>query len=151
MTDIFTDCKKFNMSPGTRPLVGEYKKTVIIVRGVSGIGKSTLCELLINDRINFISVDEASIRADRGMKVVDDYLLKYGENARYHLGELYETIEKECCAPFTNYLFKQYILENENKNILVEGYLFRFHSVLSCFTELCRKHGYRIWLMERTL
>ena len=153
MTDIAINSRKFNFHPGTRPLEeGEsYEKTIIAVVGIPFSGKSTLCDLLLNDNINYISTDAICIQRDNDIRPVQDFLDKYGYEARFHLGKLAEIINKECCSLFMDYLFRAYIEENENQNILFEGYLLTFTEIWEMLKYRCRKKGYRIWKVERSL
>jgi predicted ABC-type ATPase len=146
MTDISINSKKFDMSPGMRVLVGEYVKTIIIVIGKSGIGKSTICDKLLNDGINYISVDDVCIYSDHNIKEIKDFveILRVGEDTDPKMSE-------QCCVEFMNYFFENYIRGNENLNILVDGYLLMLGNIYNSFLEKCKSSGYRVWKMERML
>jgi dephospho-CoA kinase len=94
-----------------RVLVGEYVKTVIIVIGKAGIGKSTICDKLLNDNLNYISVDDVCIYADHGIKEILDFveILRIGKDTDPKVSE-------QCCVEFMNYFFEKYIRGNENLN-----------------------------------
>lgn len=146
MTGISTNSKKFNMYPGMRPLQGEYKKTIMIVTGKALEGKSTLCSFLLNDNTNYISVDAACECAGHNIKEMLDFVeeLRIGINKNPILSD-------KCCSEFMDYFFDKYVKNNENLNILIDGYLFTLENVLACFLEKCKFFGYRVWTMVRIL
>ena len=139
MIGISTNSKKFNMSPGMRPLQGEYTKTVILVVGNAFVGKSTLCNHLLNENINYISVDDVCVYADHNIKEMTDFVeeLRIGINLSPKLSD-------ESCSEFVSYLFDKYVKDNENSNILMDGYLFMLENVYACFLEKSRLSGYRV-------
>ena len=149
MTDISMNSKKFNMGPGNRELVGEYKKTIIVVVGKSRIGKSTLCSLLLNDTINYISLDGCCKQEGHNIKVITDYVEKHKENPDW--GQLGLIINDTCRYEFMSYFFEKYIVENENKNILLDGFLLSLVPMFDCFMERCKVHNFRVWRISRVL
>jgi hypothetical protein len=152
MKDTFIDCKKFRMGPGMRPLVGEYLKTIIVVRGASNIGKSTLCDVLWKEGVNYISLDGACIlERDHQIEEIHQYLDLYGDQAKFHLNILCQLISESKAQKFMDYFFKKYIEENENLNILLDGFLFTFENVYRIFLEQCVMKRYRVWQIERVL
>jgi len=156
MKDGSMNSKKFDMGSlptiDKRPLVGEYKKTIIVLRGISSIGKSTISELLLNDKLNYISIDAACIKAD--MKEVHEFLVSYketGKNINYNIGELFIFIRDNYPEQFIEYFFNKYIKENENLNIFVEGYVFMITELFQLFIDKCKEVDYRIWDIRRIL
>ena len=149
MTDISINYKKFDFHPGMRPLVGEYTKTIITVVGPGRIGKSTICDVLMGPRVNYISTDAICIQTDHNIVPVLEFLSEWGSDARFRLDVLAQIIIDKCLEPFMDYLFKNYIEENENMNILFEGYLLSFPEVCDIFISKCTEKGYRVWKMER--
>ena len=148
--------KKFNMShlpaEDKRPLVGEYKKTIITLIGHCNSGKSTLMELLLNDNFNYISIDKVcqETNIDEIHAFVKS-LSEQGIDVRYDLGRLFRFIADECPTQFIDYFFAKYIKENENLNIFVEGYVFMITDLYRLFIEKCKENGYRIWETRRIL
>lgn len=156
MKDGSMNSKKFNMGslPSTdkRPLVGEYKKTIILLTGKANIGKSTLADLLINDKFNYISVDSVCLTS--GIHEISnflDYTRSTGYNINQDLGKLFDFIYKNCPDTFINFFFNVCIRDNENLNILVEGYLLSIDKLYSLFMDKCKEYNYRVWKIERTL
>lgn len=151
MSDSFTDYKKYNHVPGMRPLMGTYEKTVIVVRGRGNAGKSTLCALLLNDKIKYVSTDAAVIFGGCTNGDVQNHLKTYGDDARFNLHKLYPVIAEWSAAEFTGWFFQTYVMENKNDNIIVDGYLFVFEEIMKNLSELCRKNNIRLWVIERSV
>ncbi len=141
--------KKFNMTPGYRPLHGEYKKTIIIVTGESGIGKSTICNELLSDNLNYISVDVSCIQTDHNIKEILDFVKLHGNQSLYKLHILSPIISDKCSIEFVDYFFEKYIINNENLNIILDGYIFKFKNILDYFIEKCKLHDFRVWKLVR--
>lgn len=139
-------------SADKRPLVGDYKKTIIVLTGVSNIGKSTMSELLLNNKLNYVSIDAACLLAD--IDEVRNYIKKVeesGKNINYNAGELFHFVKESCPDKFIEYFFNKYIKENENLNIFVEGYVFIFTEMYQLFIDKCKEADYRIWNINRIL
>jgi len=151
MTDTSMSSKKFNMSPGKRELVGEYRKTIIVVTGESLIGKSTICDLLLNDDINYISLDECCKQTDHNIGFILDYLEDHKRDCPINLGLMGIRINEVCYAEFIDYFFDKYIVNNENLNIILDGFLFILRNTYGYFLEKCESFSYRVWRMERKL
>jgi hypothetical protein len=151
MTDGSINSKKFNMSPGSRLLVGEYKKTIIVIVGGACAGKSTLSEVLINDSLNYISTDSACLQTDHGIQQILDYVESRDKTRVIDIGILGIKISEWCPTAFVDYFFKKYVEDNENLNILVEGHLFTLPDMYSYFIKKCEACGYRVWRMRRIL
>lgn len=137
------------MTPGKRKLTTEYEKTIIIVNGKSEIGKSTLCDLLLNDDINYISIDVASIRTDHNIKEIIEFVDKYKELSVMRIHWLTPIISKTCYKEFIDYFFEKYIVKNENLNILIDGILFTHDHIYEYFLEKCKSSEFRVWEIKR--
>jgi adenylate kinase family enzyme len=144
MTDGSMSYTKFNMGPGSRPLQGEYKKTIIVVVGKSNVGKSTLCEALMNQSINYISMDEVYMRSEYGKREV-----AVREGHFIDIGEECIKINEFFREQFMDYFFEEYIVNNENLNILLDGFVFTLRSMYDSFLRRCRINEYRVWRIER--
>lgn len=151
MIDTFMLSKKFNMIPGKRKLVDKCKKTIIVVTGDSLIGKSTICDLLLNDSINYISLDECCKQTDHDIEFIINYLKEHREDSPINLGLMGMKINEICYKEFIDYFFDKYIVNNENLNIILDGFLFTQKNVYGYFLEKCESFGYRVWRMERKL
>lgn len=132
-----------------RPLKGEYKKTIIVLTGPSNIGKSTITDLLLSDKFDYVSIDSACIRAE--LKEIQEFSKPYGKKLNLDLGILFNFVRKECPTQFIDYFFNKFIKENKNLNIFVEGYVFTITELYHLFINKCKKHGYRIWNIGRIL
>jgi len=148
--------RKFNMdnlpAQDKRPLVGEYKKTILTIIGGSGIGKSTLAELLLPSDFNYISIDLACLQAD--IVEIKQFILESeekGENINLSLGVFIKRVSEECPEEFIDYFFNTYIIGNEASNILVEGVVFIFDNMFELFKSKCELADYRLWTIERIL
>jgi len=147
------DSKKFNMShlpsEDARPLEGEYKKTVLLLYGLCNTGKSTLTNLMLNDNFNYISVDRACIEAN--FEPIKSYVEQGGTPLRYDLGKLFKFVNDECASEFIDYFFTKYLVENENLNIFIEGFVFMLERPRTLFMQKCKDAGYRVWIIRREL
>ena len=135
-----------------RPLKGEYEKTIIVLRGPSNIGKSTITELLLNDKFSYISIDAACRLS--GIDMIDKFLKEYeegGKNIHYALGVLFTFVRENCPDQFIEYFFNKYIKENSYLNIFVEGYMFIYTEIFQLFIDKCKEANYRIWDTRRIL
>lgn len=135
-----------------RPLVGEYKKTIIVLTGASNIGKSTVSELLLSNKLNYVSIDAACLLAD--IDEIRNYIKKFktsGKNINYAVGKLLHFVRESCPDKFIEYFFNKYIKENKNLNIFVEGYVLIFTEMYQLFMDKCAEAGYRIWNIKRIL
>jgi len=145
--------KKFNMShlpsEDKRPLEGEYKKTVLLLYGLSNIGKSTLADLLLNDNFNYISIDRACIEAS--IEPIKSFVEEGGIPLRYDLGRLFKFMNDVCVNEFMDYFFTKYLVENENLNIFIEGFVFMLERSRNIFMQKCINAGYRVWTIRREL
>ena len=148
--------KKFNMShlpsEDKRPLVGEYKKTIVTLIGHCNTGKSTLMELLMNDNFNYISIDR--VCQETNLDEISTFINSMNEQGidiRYDLGRLFRFIADNCPSQFIDYFFTKYIKDNENLNIFVEGYVFMITDLYRMFIAKCKENDYRIWEIRRVL
>jgi len=134
-----------------RPLIGKYKKTIVVLTGVSGIGKSTMSELLLSDKFKYISIDAACITADipEAKKYIEEYKAS-GKNINYSVGKLFHYVREQCPEKFIDYFFN-IIKEDENLNIFIEGYVFIFTEMYQLFISKCKEVDYRIWNVNRIL
>jgi len=152
----FYELKKLDMSSlpsiDKRPLVGEYEKTIISLRGASGIGKSTITELLLSDNFSYVSIDAACLLSDIGE--IRGFIKEFkasGKNINYHAGELFHSVKENCLDEFIEHFFNKYIKESESLNIFVEGYVFILTEMYQLFIDKCKEAGYRIWDVRRIL
>jgi SAM-dependent methyltransferase len=136
--------KRYGMRPGMRPLIGEYKKTIIIITGLATIGKSTLCNEMIGDRLDYISSDIACLAIEHEVKEIGEFmdLLREGVCMNPKLSDT-------CCKVFVDYFFVKYIKRNQSPNILVDGFIFTLENVYNLFLAKCKEYGYRVWKTER--
>ena len=132
-----------------RPLVGEYKKTIIVLTGPSNIGKSTIADLLLNDNLDYISIDSACIRAE--LPQIQEFVKSAGKGLNFNLGLLFNFIMTNCPNQFIDYFFNKYIRDNKNSNIFVEGYVFMMTELYQLFIAKCKLLDYRIWNIRRIL
>jgi len=140
------------MWPGYRPLVGEYQKTVILVIGKSCVGKSTICNELLNKGICFLSTDSMCLRTDHGIQKIINYLSEHENDNPIDIGLL--GIEISGIGEyklFIDHLFKKYIIENPFNNIIMEGHLLTLENMKRYFLEKCQENKIRVWIMERSL
>ena len=139
-------------STDKRSLVGEYKKTILTLTGGSGIGKSTLAELLLPSDFNYISIDLTCLQSD--IPEIKQFIIEAeekGENINLNLGMFIKRISEECPEEFIDYFFNTYIVGNESSNILVEGVVFIFDNMFELFKSKCESADYRLWTIRRLI
>jgi GTPase SAR1 family protein len=154
MKDGFMKCAGYNMTIGSRDfLEGEYQKTVIVVCGKSGIGKTSLCGMLRTENVDYISLDYACVDTECNTKEVFECVKRieetYGELVTYHLDGLCRDINEYCSNEWAKFVFDKYVLNNESLNILMDGYAFSMPKIYDAFVELCLQNNYRVWKVER--
>jgi len=133
--------------PGPRELMGNYKKTIIVITGDSEIGKSSLSELLLKDSIYYLSMDIACQEPTHDIKVLVDYI---EENKDYlDAGVLGIFINENCYQEFVDHFFQRFIVDNENLNIMLDGYFFILEPSYSYFLKKCELYDYRVWDIRR--
>lgn len=152
MTDISTNCEKFNMHPGARLLKGQYEKTVILVSGNSCIGKSTICTKILTDRLCFVCTDSICVRGEYQIRKVLDYLEEHKNDNPINIGLMGIAISKmDEYRDFVDFMFDEYIMKNKSENILMEGHLMSLNNIRDRFLEKCKENKVRVWLMERVV
>ncbi len=150
MKGSFMSLKNCNIDPAlyARPLEGEYKKTILLIRGVGGIGKTTLSTLLFTDKFYYLSVALTMIDVESDILPIVDFVEEYGDGAIFNIHILSEIIVKQCLDDYIDFLFKKYI-NNEFENIIMDGYLFMFPEAYSLLRNRCNYHEYRLWDIKR--
>jgi len=120
-----------------------------MITGVSGIGKSQLCQLLVNNNIYYLSADTASFAVGHTMDILEEYIQK---NMQYLDAGVYaHYINDNCPEEFTNKFFDRFVKNNPNYNIMIDGYIFILHPFYDLFVNKCISAGYRIWELKRIL
>jgi GTP-binding protein EngB required for normal cell division len=138
-----------NDIPGPRHLVGHWQKTIIIVSGISNVGKSQLCQLLVNDNIYYLSADTASFAVGHTIDILEKYIQT---NIEYLDAGVYaHYINDNCPEEFMNKFFDRFVKNNPNYNIMIDGYLFILQPLHDFFVRKCIANNYRIWEMKRIL
>ena len=138
------------MGPGMRKLEGEYYKTIVIVLGQVKDGKSTICNVLWNEEVNYLSADAMGLQTDHDIVEILSFLKEYGESAKFYIGTLNQIINKNCGVKFVDYIFDKYIKNNENKNILLDGHIFIYPTIKEYFVKKYKEQKYRVWELKRT-
>jgi broad-specificity NMP kinase len=150
MTDIFINSEKIDEHfNGARPLETEYEKTVILVNGNGGSGKSTLCSFLSNDKLEYISVDVAMIKIADDIKEMATMVDNYGSQAIFNIHILSAVVDRYCKEKFVELFFEKYVLKNENKNILLDGFIFSYCEIKELFLKKCHEHNIRVWSLKK--
>ena len=152
MIDTSTDLKKFNMFNGKCP--GEYTKTIIIGWGNSGSGKSSLCDELTNEKVDYINLDECLTHTDHGIESLKTFVETCDGNRKrpiLRVVEISQFISDNCCDEFTEFMFNKYIVGNACKTILLDQYSFKHKNLYERFIHKCRIFNYRVWEINRTL
>ena len=143
---------RFNMFNGKCP--GQYSKTVIIVWGKSGDGKSTVCDELLNEKIDYISMDECLTHTDHGIESLKTYVEacdKPRNRPILRVVEISKFISENCCDEFIEFMFNKYIVDNACNTILLDQYSFKHQNLYERFIHKCRISNYRVWELNRKL
>ena len=149
----FYELKKPKMSElpslDKRQIEGDYQKTIIVLTGPSNIGKSTITELLLTDKFDYVSIDFVTLKAE--LPEIQSFIASYGPSIHYDLGKLFGFVRQNCPDRFITCFFNKYVKENNNLNIFIEGYLFMLTSLYKLFLDKCRENNYRVWNIGRII
>ena len=148
MTDFSIASPKLKMGPGPRPLSGNYHKMVLLISGQSCDGKSSLAQLLLTDKLDYVSSDAVCLDPDCK---IQDILKQSDRGGRYDFGCAALLIEQTCYQDFIKFLFIKYILNSEKQNIILDGFLFTLKHCKDEFFVLCKQHQIRIWEIKRII
>lgn len=143
---------RFNMFNGKRP--GPYSKTIIIVWGKSGDGKSSLCDELTNEKIDYISFDECLTDTDHEIEKLKNFVETCDGNRKrpiLRVVEISQFISDHCDEEFIEFMFNKYIVENECKTILLDQYSLKHDNLYERFMRKCRIFNYRVWEINKVL
>jgi len=153
MKGNFMFSKNCNIDPALceRPLEQSYDKTILLIRGVGASGKSTLANLMLNEKFYYLSMDIAMIDPESNIKSILNFLNEYQDRAIYNIHILSFVIVEECLEKFMNFFFKKYITENPYENIILDGYLYTYPEAYAVLREKCRAYGYRLWDTKRVI
>lgn len=154
MKDSFMKCSKYNMTIGSKHfLEGEYQKTIILVCGKSGVGKTSLCGILHTENVDYISMDYVCVDAGCNIEKVFDFFKEIGkiykESVTYHLDILCQKINEHCGSEWAKFVFDKYVLNNESLNIMMDGYALSMPNIYNAFVALCLQNNYRVWKVDR--
>lgn len=134
-------------------LEGEYQKTIIVVCGESGIGKTSLCGMLRTENVDYISMDYVCVDTECNIKEIFDSFQRiekdYGEEVTYHLDVLCQEINECCSDEWAKFVFDKYVLNNESLNIMMDGYALSMPNIYNAFVALCLQNNYRVWKVSR--
>lgn len=137
--------------PGPRHLVGHWQKSIIIVSGISNIGKSQLCQLLLNDDIYYLCADNASFAIGHTIDILEKYIQNNINKGILDAGVYAHYINDNCPEEFMNKFFDRFVKNNPNYNIMIDGYLFILQPLHDFFVRKCIANNYRIWEIKRIL
>lgn len=132
----------------------KYSKTIIIVWGKSGDGKSSVCDELHNDKTDYISMDECLTHTDHRIESLKNYV-ETCDGARnrpiLRVPEISKFISERCCNEFIDFMFNKYMVNNECKTILLDQYSFIYNNLYERFIDNCRRSGFRVWELNRKM
>jgi len=151
MTDFSGISNEFKMSPGIRPIAGDWKKTVMVVRGAGNTGKSTLCQKLLHPDISYISTDAVFINPHLRIPEVVEHLEQYKDRARFNMHILYPRLAENNPTAAADFLFFNYIAKNPYFNIFLEGWALSFSAIFDEFISRCKVADIRVWNIERII
>lgn len=153
MIDISTTSVRFNHKPNLRKRRSRRQKLVIVVTGRGDIGKSYMCQALLNTNISYVSVDIA-MQTDNWKNfntIKDFFAIRSVKKARRNMHMLYHYIKKTCCDVFVAEFFRRYVLENDKLFIIVDGSFFAYRTAIAALIEQGKQNGVRIWFTKRLI
>jgi archaellum biogenesis ATPase FlaH len=148
MTDISIASPKVKALPAPRIQIGEYFKTVCLIHGLSGDGKSTLAQLLLNGNFEYLSTDAICLDPDGN---IQSFLEQSRMGERYNFGAVAILIENNDADRFISFLFQKYIVSSDQDNILIDSFLFGLPVCRSILYKLCEQHHIRVWEIKRII
>ena len=139
--------------PNPRPLPASPKLTVLAISGQSQQGKTSLCELILNNSqgldFKFISMDLLIMSIKSWC--TNPLILKYDNRpmGSFFVIEYNKYINDTCSAEFIEELFSKFIQNATNRLILIEGQFFTYPNNAKQFALACKRHNIRLWFSER--
>ncbi len=142
---------KHSQTPHPRQLTTEEERTIIIIRGKSHQGKTTLCQHLVSDQVGYLSFD--SIVNNLGWCSIKD-IRKFHKNLdhpSHMINRTNQYINDHHASPFIKSVFDKFILNHKHMYLVAEGHFFTLSNNFKIFSELCQRHHIRMWVSDRHL
>lgn len=133
--------------PTLRKEPKKIERTVILLTGFSMDGKSYLSSKLINDDIDFISMDGVASFDTKNEKIE-----KFKKNFKCpdeNVDKINNFINNYQCNEFIDFLFNEYIDKCSKNTILLEGHIFLFQNILNGMRKKCKETSTRMWVLYK--
>lgn len=134
-------------TPKLRPEPSNIKRTLILVSGESKDGKSFLSSQLMNENIDYISMDKVVV-LDTKIEDIESFKNKLRSPVD-EVNKINEYINKKSSKEFISNLFKMYIDKCNKKTILIDGHIFIFDNIMNEIRKKCVETSTRIWVIKK--
>jgi hypothetical protein len=143
--------KQSEMVPHPRAPPEHMQKTVIVFKGKSREGKTTLCQYLVSDKVNYISLDHLASNLDwsdiKEIKVFRQSL----KDPHHSIDRINRFINDHHSYKFMDQFFKKFLLNNKETYFVLEGHFFILQRNYDNLVELCKKYNVRLWIGDRKI
>lgn len=133
--------------PKLRPEPKIINRTLILVSGQSRDGKTFLSSHLMNDKIDYISMDRVVVLDTKIEEV--EYFKNNLKKPVDEVDKINKFISENYNKDFISNLFKTYIDKCSKKIILIDGHIFSFDKIMNEIKKKCIETSTRLWVIKK--
>ena len=135
--------------PPILPSDPKFSPVVIFLAGASGIGKSTLANVLISSNVHHFDLDNLVFTISSWSKSTKCISIrsKYHHRAHLQIDKISKEIDQNCADEFVNDLLDQNSFTTPV--LLVEGYTASLPRIHNALIDKFRERRYNIWSLDR--
>jgi adenylate kinase family enzyme len=134
-------------TPSLRPQPKEIDRVIILIGGNPLDGKSYLSSQLINDNIDYISMDKVVV-LNTEIPSIEKFKKKI-KNPIECVDDINKHISKTSVTEFISLLFREYIDKCLKKTILLDGHIFTFNNIIEEIKKKCVDSSTRLWVLKK--
>ncbi len=134
-------------TPGLRDRPYDIDRVLILIGGEPFDGKSYLSSQLLNDNVDYISMDKVVV-LDTKIPSIEKFKKKI-KNPIEIVDNINRHISKTSVKEFISLLFREYIDKCQKKTILLDGHIFTFHDIIEEMKKKCVDTSTRLWVLKK--
>lgn len=138
------------MQPTKRPIPKLIDKTILLISGKSCDGKTFLSYQLINENIDFVSLDML-VLSKTNIQSLETKKIKMRDNLFHKFGDVNKFIVEDCLDDFIDFLYDNFISKSEKNVMVIEGELLTHDQVEEKLKIKLKRKRIRVWTTKRTL